>query len=45
MVMPPSSFADRPTVGGSCGVVVGRLADLHVSRSADLSALRDRLTG
>jgi len=35
----------RPTVGGSCGVVVGRLADLQVSRSADLSALQDRLTG
>src|SRR6266567_8032165 len=39
MVMPPpSSFVTCPTLGGRRSRVVGRLADLHVSRSADLSA-------
>jgi len=36
------SIADESTVGGRRAKIVGRVGDLGVSRSADLSALPDQ---
>jgi hypothetical protein len=44
-LLSPFGFINNSKVGWKLGGVVGGLGDLSVSRPADLSAKRDRLSG